>query len=70
MMLIDSCPYSIGEESYSSGTRNELTDDPTFCVDPIGRLLFVSSSLGSDNDFQMAPRTLSTASHSHVFLLG
>jgi myo-inositol-1(or 4)-monophosphatase len=25
----------IGEESYSSGTRNELTDDPTFCVDPI-----------------------------------
>jgi myo-inositol-1(or 4)-monophosphatase len=25
----------IGEESYSSGTRNELTDEPTFCVDPI-----------------------------------
>ncbi|KAG1742741.1 myo inositol monophosphatase [Suillus paluster] len=25
----------IGEESYSSGTRNELTDEPTYCVDPI-----------------------------------
>jgi len=25
----------IGEESYSSGTRPPLTDDPTFCVDPI-----------------------------------
>ncbi|KAL4067248.1 hypothetical protein V8B97DRAFT_942059 [Scleroderma yunnanense] len=25
----------IGEESYSSGTRPELTDEPTFCVDPI-----------------------------------
>ncbi|KAG2136539.1 myo inositol monophosphatase [Suillus bovinus] len=25
----------IGEESHSSGTRNELTDEPTFCVDPI-----------------------------------
>ncbi|KAG1793991.1 myo inositol monophosphatase [Suillus plorans] len=25
----------IGEESYSFGTRNELTDEPTFCVDPI-----------------------------------
>ncbi|KAG2070896.1 myo inositol monophosphatase [Suillus decipiens] len=25
----------IGEESYSSGTRNELTEEPTFCVDPI-----------------------------------
>ncbi|KAF9225280.1 inositol monophosphatase [Gyrodon lividus] len=25
----------IGEESYSSGTRVELTDEPTFCVDPI-----------------------------------
>ena len=28
--------YSIGEESYSSGTRPPLTDTPTFCVDPIG----------------------------------
>lgn len=25
----------IGEESYSAGTRPDLTDDPTFCVDPI-----------------------------------
>ncbi|KAF9225279.1 hypothetical protein BS17DRAFT_588847 [Gyrodon lividus] len=25
----------IGEESYSSGARQELTDEPTFCVDPI-----------------------------------
>ncbi|KAG8905634.1 hypothetical protein FRB99_008537 [Tulasnella sp. 403] len=25
----------IGEESYSKGVRPELTDDPTFCVDPI-----------------------------------
>ncbi|KAF9245620.1 hypothetical protein BU15DRAFT_70691 [Melanogaster broomeanus] len=25
----------IGEESYSSGTRTELADEPTFCVDPI-----------------------------------
>ncbi|OAX38681.1 myo inositol monophosphatase [Rhizopogon vinicolor AM-OR11-026] len=25
----------IGEESYSSGTRDELTDEPTYCVDPI-----------------------------------
>ncbi|KIJ09944.1 inositol-phosphate phosphatase [Paxillus involutus ATCC 200175] len=25
----------IGEESYSSGTHQELTDEPTFCVDPI-----------------------------------
>ncbi|KAG8898042.1 hypothetical protein FRC01_011052, partial [Tulasnella sp. 417] len=25
----------IGEESYSKGLRPELTDDPTFCVDPI-----------------------------------
>ena len=30
--------YSIGEESYSSGTRPPLTDLPTFCVDPIGKL--------------------------------
>ena len=28
---------SIGEESYSSGTRPPLTDSPTFCVDPIGK---------------------------------
>ena len=27
---------SIGEESYSAGTRPALTDAPTFCVDPIG----------------------------------
>ncbi|KAF5345132.1 hypothetical protein D9758_009679 [Tetrapyrgos nigripes] len=26
----------IGEESYAAGSRNPLTDDPTFCVDPIG----------------------------------
>ncbi|KAI0031030.1 inositol monophosphatase [Vararia minispora EC-137] len=25
----------IGEESYSSGARHPLTDEPTFCVDPI-----------------------------------
>ncbi|KAF9056070.1 hypothetical protein BJ165DRAFT_1430625 [Panaeolus papilionaceus] len=25
----------IGEESYSSGTREPLTEEPTFCVDPI-----------------------------------
>jgi len=25
----------IGEESYASGVREALTDDPTFCVDPI-----------------------------------
>ncbi|KAJ7070713.1 hypothetical protein C8F01DRAFT_391592 [Mycena amicta] len=30
----------IGEESYSAGHRPPLTDEPTFCVDPIG--LFVS----------------------------
>ena len=29
---------SIGEESYSSGTRPPLTDSPTFCVDPIGKI--------------------------------
>ena len=27
---------SIGEESYSAGSRPPLTDEPTFCVDPIG----------------------------------
>jgi hypothetical protein len=27
---------SIGEESYVSGTSPPLTDEPTFCVDPIG----------------------------------
>ncbi len=27
---------SIGEESYSAGTRPPLTNAPTFCVDPIG----------------------------------
>lgn len=27
---------SIGEESYSAGYRPSLTDEPTFCVDPIG----------------------------------
>ncbi len=27
---------SIGEESYAAGSRPEWTDDPTFCVDPIG----------------------------------
>ena len=26
---------SIGEESYSAGERPDLTDGPTFCVDPI-----------------------------------
>ncbi|KAH0837882.1 hypothetical protein J3R83DRAFT_6110 [Lanmaoa asiatica] len=30
-----SCALSIGEESYASGVRAALTDDPTFCVDPI-----------------------------------
>ena len=41
------CVYSIGEESYSSGTRPPLTDTPTFCVDPIGafRSLGVPSQL-------------------------
>lgn len=34
---------SIGEESYSSGTRNELTDEPTYCVDPIGKANLYSS---------------------------
>jgi len=36
--LIDPCflSFSIGEESYSSGVQPELTDEPTFCVDPIG----------------------------------
>ena len=29
---------SIGEESYTDGTRRSLTDAPTFCVDPIGIL--------------------------------
>lgn len=28
--------YSIGEESYAAGSRSPLTDDPTYCVDPIG----------------------------------
>jgi len=28
---------SIGEESFSSGDRPALTDEPTFCVDPIGK---------------------------------
>jgi hypothetical protein len=27
---------SIGEESSSAGARAPLTDEPTFCVDPIG----------------------------------
>jgi len=31
--------YSVGEESYAAGSRNPLTDDPTFCVDPIGACL-------------------------------
>jgi myo-inositol-1(or 4)-monophosphatase len=31
----DSC-RSIGEESYAAGNREPLTDEPTFCVDPIG----------------------------------
>lgn len=26
---------SVGEESWSAGQRDPLTDDPTFCVDPI-----------------------------------
>jgi len=26
----------IGEESYSAGSQPPLTDEPTFCVDPIG----------------------------------
>jgi len=25
----------VGEESYAAGSRNPLTDEPTFCVDPI-----------------------------------
>jgi hypothetical protein len=35
---INICPdlISIGEESYTDGTRRSLTDVPTFCVDPIG----------------------------------
>jgi hypothetical protein len=69
-MLIDLYPSSIGEESYSSGTRNELTDEPTFCVDPIGRLRSDIVLLGYDSDFQMALQTLSTAFHLRVFLLG
>jgi len=28
---------SIGEESYASGDTPVLTDEPTFCVDPIGQ---------------------------------
>ena len=27
---------SIGEESFAAGSRPEMTDEPTFCVDPIG----------------------------------
>ncbi|CAE6473114.1 unnamed protein product [Rhizoctonia solani] len=27
----------IGEESYSAGEQNPITDVPTFCVDPIGK---------------------------------
>lgn len=27
---------SIGEESYAGGERPALSDEPTFCVDPIG----------------------------------
>jgi hypothetical protein len=27
---------SIGEESFSTGKTPSLTDEPTFCVDPIG----------------------------------
>ncbi|KAK0481379.1 hypothetical protein IW261DRAFT_1418473 [Armillaria novae-zelandiae] len=39
---------SIGEESYAAGSRPEWTDEPTFCVDPIG---------------QMERQTLSMVSH-------
>lgn len=36
-------PCSIGEESYAAGSRQALTNDPTFCVDPIGTLYSVSA---------------------------
>ena len=38
----DILDHSIGEESFSTGTRPDLTDEPTFCVDPIGAYMFLS----------------------------
>lgn len=30
--------YSVGEETAAAGNRPPLTDEPTFCVDPIGMI--------------------------------
>lgn len=40
--------HSIGEESYAAGARPELTDVPTFCVDPIG--IFLESRFNNQLD--------------------
>jgi hypothetical protein len=39
LALLELVPCSIGEESYSAGSRPPLTDEATFCVDPIGALI-------------------------------
>jgi hypothetical protein len=39
--------YSIGEESYAAGSREPITDDPTYCVDPIGVFYLVYLLLAS-----------------------
>lgn len=46
---------SIGEESYASGVRAELTDDPTFCVDPIGMLGDDISRSHGNSDVELLP---------------
>lgn len=32
---------SIGEETFAAGGKDALTEDPTFCVDPIGTFTFL-----------------------------
>lgn len=63
--------HSIGEESYSAGTRPELTDEPTFCVDPIGAYMRSNShsTMGLNASLKMEPRISCMDFHSVAFLL-
>jgi len=59
---------SIGEESFSGGTHPVITDEPTFCVDPIGKYSLLLTTLRQSHLHQTAPRISCTAFRSAASL--